>query len=270
MHISSRDNPKIKHFVKLATSKKYRREAGQFVLEGARSCKDAFDSWLQNDLVITACFATNKALEKYSDYIDSSWFESFDQFYTIDEEISQKISDSQYPQGIFVIAEYSEKVLSGEFLDANGKYLILDDLQDPGNVGTLLRTADAVGVDAVIMCKNCCELYNPKVLRSAVGSIFRLNIYSAENLNIVAKAFEERRIRLYASVIDKDAVSVTNAGLGKGCGVVLGNEGNGLCADDVSLCDERITIRMHGNINSLNVATAGSIILWEMCRGDDL
>ena len=244
MHISSKDNPKIKHFVKLASSKKYRREMGQFVLEGARSCKDAFDKWQQGGLEIIACFATKKALEKYSEYIDRSWFDSCEQFFTIDEEISLKISDSQYPQGIFVIAGYNEKELNSDVIDRFGKYLILDDLQDPGNVGTLLRTADAVGVDAVIMCSNCFELYNPKVIRSAVGSIFRLDIYSAESLNDVAAAFKKCGVKLFACVIDKDAVSVIKAGLGCGCGVVLGNEGNGLADEDVTLCDERITIRM--------------------------
>ena len=136
-------------------------------------------------------------------------------------------------------------------------------------MGTLLRTADAVGVDAVIMCNDCCELYNPKVLRSAMGSALRLDIMITESLSDAADAFKNAGVRLYASVIDKDAVSVTAADYSGGCAVVLGNEGNGMSAQDVALCDERITIRMHGNINSLNVATAGSIILWEMCRGDD-
>ena len=270
MHISSRDNPKIKQYVKLAASKKHRREAGMFVLEGARLCKDAFDLWQQDKLEITACFATLKALEKYSEYVDEKWFSLCGNFYTIDEDIALKMSDSQYPQGVFVIAKCFDNTLAESKIKPDGKYLVLDDLQDPGNVGTLLRTADAVGVDAVIMCNDCCELYNPKVLRSAMGSALRLDIMITESLSDAADAFKNAGVRLYASVIDKDAVSVTAADYSGGCAVVLGNEGNGMSAQDVALCDERITIRMHGNINSLNVATAGSIILWEMCRGDDL
>ena len=269
MHISSRDNLKIKQYVKLAASKKHRREAGMFVLEGARLCKDAFDLWQQDKLEITACFATLKALEKYSEYVDEKWFSLCGNFYTIDEDIALKMSDSQYPQGVFVIAKCFDNTLAQSRIKPDGKYLVLDDLQDPGNVGTLLRTADAVGVDAVIMCNDCCELYNPKVLRSAMGSALRLDIMITESLSDGADAFRQAGIRLYASVIDKDAVSVTAADYSGGCAVVLGNEGNGMSAQDVALCDERITIRMHGNINSLNVATAGSIILWEMCRGAD-
>ena len=270
MHISSRNNPNIKQFVKLASSKKYRRETGLFVLEGARLCRDAFDLWQQGRLDINSCFATEKALVKYKDYINKSWFESFDRFYTVDDDIAQKMSDSQYPQGIFVTASASDNEFDVSKLSASGRYLVLDDLQDPGNVGTLLRTAEAVGVDAVIMCNDCCELYNPKVLRSAMGSALRLEIMIAGSLEQIAKAFRTVGIRLYASVIDSDAISLTKAKLGKGCAVVLGNEGNGMSDEDAALCDEKLTIKMHGNTNSLNVATAGSIILWEMCRGDDL
>lgn len=269
MHISSRDNPKIKQYVKLSASKKYRRETGLFVLEGARLCKEAFDLWQQGKLEITACFATEKALEKYSGYISKDWFGRCEQFYTVDDDVALKMSDSQLPQGIFVIAEMLDNSLDTDKIHAKGKYLILDNLQDPGNVGTLLRTADAVGIDAVIMCNDCCELYNPKVLRSTMGSVFRLNVFTADTLKDALEIMKRSGIRIYASVIDKDAVSVTDADYSSGCAVVLGNEGSGMPKLDVSLCDERLTIRMNGNIDSLNVAIAGSIILWEMCRGDD-
>ncbi len=269
MHISSKDNPKIKQYVKLASSKKYRRETGLFVLEGARLCGDSFVMWQRGELEITACFATEKALEKYSNYVDNKWFSVDERFHTISEDVSMKMSDSQYPQGIFVAASAKDSSLSESKIKADGKYLILDDLQDPGNVGTLLRTAEAVGIDAVIMCNDCCELYNPKVLRSAMGSALRVDIMITDTLSNAAEVLKNAGIKLYASVIDKDAVSVVDADYQCGCAVVLGNEGNGMPPQDVDLCDERITIKMHGNTNSLNVATAGSIILWEMCRGDD-
>lgn len=269
MHISSRDNPKIKQYIKLATSKKYRNELGMFVLEGARSCRDAFDLWQRGQLDIEACFATPKAIEKYSDYINAKWFSQYDMFYTIEEDIVDKMSDSQFPQGIFVQVKKLDNTLSLDRLRVNGKYLIIDGLQDPGNVGTLIRTADAVGIDAVIMCGNCCELYNPKVIRSAMGSVLRIKIMFARELAQAAQALKSMGIKLFASVVDTTATSLTKADLSNGCAVVLGNEGNGMTDEDVELCDEKITIRMHGNINSLNVATAGSIILWEMCRGDN-
>lgn len=270
MHISSRDNPKVKQYIKLASSKKYRREAGMFVLEGARLCRDAFDMRQQGKLEISACFATQKAIEKYHDYIDPKWFSQDDRFYMIDDGIALKMSDSEYPQGIFVAAKMTDNSLSADRITSGGRYLVLDDLQDPGNVGTILRTAEAVGVDAVIMCNDCCELYNPKVLRSAMGSALRLSVMIGGSFKETADMLTDKGIKIYASVIDKDAVSVTEADYSGGCAVVLGNEGNGMSREDVELCSGKLTIRMHGNINSLNVATAASIILWEMRRGDDL
>ena len=270
MHISSRDNPKIKQYIKLASSKKYRRETGMFVLEGARLCKDAFDMWQQGKLGISACFATQKAIEKYSGYVEQKWFSQFDIFYTIDEDVAIKMSDSEFPQGVFIIARKEDKSLSDDRIKSDGKYLVLDDLQDPGNVGTILRTAEAVGVDAVIMCNNCCELYNPKVIRSAMGSALRLSVMLGGDFKGAALILKNKGIKVFASVIDKDAVSVTEADYSGGCAVVLGNEGNGMSAEDVAQCTGRLTIRMKGNMNSLNVATAASIILWEMRRGDNL
>ena len=175
------------------------------------------------------------------------------------------MSDTKGTQGIFVIAAAEINYLGEDDL-RSGKYLVMDNLQDPGNVGTILRTADAVGVDGVIMCSNCCELYNPKTIRSAMGSVFRLNIYNADSLSDVCGLFRKRGVKSYAAVVDSDALSVTDADFSGSCAVVIGNEGNGLSKADADECDERITIKMQGNINSLNAAMAGAIILWEMFR----
>lgn len=165
-----------------------------------------------------------------------------------------------------MIAYSHEKALAQGDFSKGGRYLVLDNLQDPGNVGTILRTADAVGVDGVVMCNNCCELYNPKTIRSAMGSVFRLDIYSADTLYEVCGMFGKNGIKTCAAVVDSSAVSVTECDFSGDCAVVIGNEGNGLSAEDANVCDEKITIRMQGNINSLNAAMAGGIILWEMFR----
>ena len=267
MHISSKDNPKIKQYIKLAESKKYRYETGCFVLEGARCCRDAFAQWNCNLFEIVSCFATEKAIEKYSDYINSMWFMNHENFYTIDDSIAVKMSDSQFPQGIFIVAKMFDNSFLGSKLKSKGKYLVLDNVQDPGNVGTLLRTAEAVGIDAAIMC-NCCDLYNPKVIRSAVGTASRLNIMFSDDFPEAVKLLKHCGIKVYATVIDSSACSVIQADFNGGVALVLGNEGNGMSDEDVLCCDKSITIKMRGNTNSLNVASAGSIFLWEMCRGE--
>lgn len=271
MHIVSRDNPKIKLYLKLAGSKKARQEAGLFVLEGARLCSDAISEWQSGRLEIHAAFASLSALEKYGDYIDARLFEDekSDVFFTVDEKLCQKISDTKASQGVYIIARMSNNILSEDCIKSNGKYLILNNLQDPGNLGTLLRTADAVGVDGVILSNNCCDLYNPKTLRSAMGSIFRIKTYIHNDFAQVVDVFRSCGVKTWASVVDKDAVSLVNADLSCGSAVVVGNEGNGLAKEQAMLCDERVTIKMQGNINSLNAAMAGAIMLWEMTRNGD-
>lgn len=268
MHIVSKDNPKIKLCVKLSGSKKSRQETGLFFIEGARLCGDALKEWEQKNLELVALFASENALLKYSDYIDPKLFEDSksDIFYTVDESVCKKISDTKANQGVFAVAKAKDNRLCEGLINGNGKYLILNNLQDPGNLGTLLRTADAVGIDGVILCNNCCDIYNPKVLRSAMGSIFRVKVYVENDFSKVVEMLKNRGIKTSAAVVDKDAVSIIDADFSKGSAVVIGNEGNGLSKDDVMLCDEKVTIKMHGNINSLNAAMAGGIILWEMKR----
>ena len=266
MFISSRDNPRIKRYIKLSANRKSRYQEGLFVIEGARVCRDAFEQWQNGKLNITSCFATHKAVEKYTDYIDPEWFNKYEQFCFISDDVAQKMSDSEYPQGIFVEAEMIKTGFEISDEKTDGKYLILDDLQDPGNVGTLLRTAEAVGVDAVFMC-GCCDLYNPKVIRSAMGTVFRMRIIHTKSFSEVIKLLKGNSITVFASVIDENAESIINADFGGKSAMVLGNEGSGLSQNDVMLCDKKVTISMRGNTNSLNVASAGAILLWEMCKG---
>lgn len=271
MHIVSKDNPKIKLYLKLSGSKKTRQDMGLFVLEGARLCGDAIKEWQAGRLEIHTVFASKSALEKYKDYIDSHLFEDekSDVFFTVDEKLCQKISDTKAAQGVYVIAKMNDNNLTENSINSNGKYLILNNLQDPGNLGTLLRTADAVGLNGVVLSNNCCDLYNPKTLRSAMGSIFRIKTFSCNDFAETVQMFRNKGVKTWASVVDKNVTSLINADFSAGSAVVVGNEGNGISKEHAGLCDERVTIRMQGNINSLNAAMAGAIILWEMTRNGD-
>lgn len=143
---------------------------------------------------------------------------------------------------------------------------MLDNLQDPGNLGTLLRTADAVGVSGVVMTDNCVDLYNPKVVRSAMGSTTRLDLFVVNNFLNVATLFDELGIVTNAAVV-RNGENITEFDFDRPCAVVIGNEGKGLPKEHSDICKNRVTISMHGNIESLNAACAGTIILWEMFRG---
>lgn len=270
MHIISKDNSKIKLYKKLSSSKKTRDELGLFTVEGARNCVDTAYEALEGRISVHSLFYTQSAVEKYSaDLSTDNLFKciSEDRCFEISQEIAEKMTDEGSSQGIFMIAHKVDKKFDSEHLESDGKYLVLDGLQDPGNLGTLLRTADAVGVDGVVMTGNCVDLYNPKVVRSAMGSIARLNLFVVKDFSEVVKTFREIGVETAAAVV-RGGDSITGFDFKKPCAVVIGNEGNGLSEDHIELCDSSITIRMQGNIESLNAACAGTIILWEMFRGD--
>ncbi|MDO5125308.1 MAG: RNA methyltransferase [Ruminococcus sp.] len=269
MYIASKDNPKIKLYTKLATSKKSREENALFVLEGARLCSEAIGRWKEKKLDIHSVFSTQKALDKYPEYIDSTLFTSRSEtFHIVDEKVSEKLGETKNSQGVYIIGGMSNNILSDETLKHDGKYLVMNNLQDPGNVGTILRTCDAVGADGVIMTNNCCDLYNPKTLRSAMGSLFRLNVFVCDDFSEVCEVLKKCNIKTYAAVVDRDAQAVDKTDFSHGVAVVIGNEGRGIQKEDVALCDSRLTIKMQGNIESLNAAMAAGIILWEMKRSD--
>ena len=267
MIITSRDNTNVKLLTKLLTSKKARNESGLFVLEGVRICADTIEEAWNKNIEIVAFFYTSDAVEKYQDYINNSWINNIDDLkkFCISNELAGKISGENTSQGVFIIAKKVDKVLTKNNINPHGKYVVLNHLQDPGNVGTMLRTADAVGADGVILTNQCCDLYNPKVVRSTMGSLSRINIYIENSFETVCNVLKESGITTMAAVIS-DGVSVVEQSFDIPCAVVIGNEGNGLSADDAAFCDTKITIKMNGNVNSLNAAMAGTIIMWEMFR----
>lgn len=261
MLITSKENPAVKLYMKLKEQKKARIEQGLFVIEGIRICTDA----LNENVKIVSVLYTQEAYEKYGETVSKLCEKANGSALCISDEIAAKLSDTKTPQGVFCVLETLDKNLSNGKIDKIGKYLILNNLQDPGNVGTILRVADAVGLKGAFLC-NCCDIYNPKTVRSTMGSLFRMPICTSMSYNEVISTFKDLCVPTYASVIDTDALNLRNVEFNESCAVVIGNEGNGLTAEDANACDYKLTIKMHGNINSLNAAAAAGIIMWEMTK----
>ena len=266
MVITSKDNPKIKQLAKLYSNRKYRRETGLFVIEGIRGCLDALvDNTLNGGLMeIVGIYYLEELFEHEIDeykHILEELPES--RCFIITREIADKISDTDSCQGMFVVAKMLDKPFSEDALKAGGKYLILDELQDPGNLGTMIRTSDAVGLDGIVLTGNCVDLYNPKTVRSAVGSMPRVDIFVEKDFGRVLEAFRCKGIPTAAAVISGGA-DILHYDFSGGCAVVIGNEGRGLAHDHVKLCSDKVSISMHGHIDSLNAASAATIFLWEM------
>lgn len=249
--LTSAENEKIKLYRKLCSDKKARRNSGLFPLEGARLIRDAAAERGE----LTLIFAT----EKYTGELENlAEIYGSENIYLISGELAARISDTRTPQGIFAVCRTPS--VHGEFtgIVPGGRYIILDNLQDPGNMGTILRTADSLGIDGIACC-NCCDLFSPKTVRGTMGSLLRVRTVCGE-FEEITEMFRRADIPIFSAVTGSDAEDIRNCDFSRGGAVIIGNEGSGIPEEHIT--GKKITIKMHGNINSLNAAMAAGIIMW--------
>lgn len=256
--ITSKSNPWVKETVRLFTSAKYRREKQQFVLEGARLCGDTLRSGVQ----ILWLFVTPAFTQKWPELLEGLCANS-GRVFLITQDIASKITDTVTPQGVFAVCSVQEREFS---LDFARKYIALDQVQDPANLGALGRTAEALGISGLIIGGGC-DLYNPKALRASMGSLLRLPVHVCGDLAAYLSSFKGK-IPLYATVPESYVKDITTCDFSSGAVCVIGNEGSGVSKQVKAVCDRLITVRMRGQAESLNAATAGAIVMWEMLRRD--
>lgn len=255
--ISARSNEKIKYALKLASSAAFRRETGEFFLEGARLCSDA----AANGVEIKRCFFTARAKEKYSAFLDII-IPAAGICCEISEEVSEKLSDTENPQGVFCVCG----IRSGETeLDPHGKYLALENLQDPSNLGAVCRSAEAIGLSGIIVSGGC-DIYNPKALRAAMGSSLRIGVIRADSLPGLLSEAGKKGMLTLASVPRADARDIRTVDKSGGVICCVGNEGNGLTEETINACASTITIPMQGRAESFNASAAAAILAWELIR----
>lgn len=261
MTVTSKDNQWVKEWRRLNDSTKYRRETGLFAIEGARLCADAMRSGVE----LKAVLYTASALAVYGSAVEAL-LACADTAVEISPELSRHMSDTINPQGVFCIAKMLDNSLIIDKINIIGTYSALEDIQDPGNMGTVIRTAEALGIDGILLSDGCCDIYNPKVLRASMGGVFRMPLMQVGDMAQAVTALQEKGLTAFACVVDSSATSITEAGMGQGSVAVIGNEGNGLRAATVAACKHSVTIPMNGRAESLNASMAAGIILWEMCR----
>lgn len=259
--ITSKENAAVKRVAKLMGSSKYRREQRAFVAEGVRLCMDA----LASEVPIEEFFYTEQAAEKYPSAVKSLQSKA-KKCAIISRSVLMHLTDTQTPQGILCVCTMLDKSNCSYKMDNNSRLLALEDLQDPSNMGTILRTAEALGVGGILLSRGCCDIYSPKVLRGSMGAIFRLPFLVLENLPSYLFQKKGKGYSVYAAVPDRNAVPVTEASFSERCIVVVGNEGNGLTQACIQACTQPVTIPMEGRAESLNAAVAASILVWEMVR----
>ncbi|MBC8569251.1 TrmH family RNA methyltransferase [Zongyangia hominis] len=259
--LESRDNPVIKRLCRLMQKKSARREQGLFVAEGVRLCREAALS----GVVIEQAFFTREAAEKYPEDINFLISQSKGAA-EISPAAARKISDTPSPQGVFCLCALLDNEKTLATINSDGKYLALCSLQDPGNIGTIVRTAEAFGVDGLILTGDCPDIYSPKVLRSTMGSAFRLPIAVTGDLFSVIARMREAGVAVYGAALTDRSVPITGLDFSRGAMTLIGNEGSGLPPDLLAACDQTVRIPMKGRAESLNAAVAAAVALWEMTR----
>ncbi len=253
IEITSKDNTVLKLVSSLQTSAKSRRETGLFVIEGLRICEDA----MENGIAFDRLMVTKNAFEKYAEKVDA-FAKNSKNCYILSDSLFKKISDTNTPQGILAVGIIPSNDIK---IDNNGRYIALENLQDPSNLGAVSRTAEALGISGIIITGDSCDPYSPKVLRASMGTLLRMPLFITENISSFIKA---NNLRSFACVVDSDATSISEIEFKGGDVILIGNEGNGLKEETKKDAFCRVTIKMSGNAESLNAAAAAAIAMWEL------
>lgn len=257
--LTSRNNETVKAAAALKNAAA-RREQGLFLLEGARLCYDAVRSGIR----IEKAFITEEAMHKYAEEC-MALQSAADKSFQIIDALADRLADTKNPQGVFCVCKTLDKTNNIDKIKYNGIYALADGLQNPDNLGALARTAEALGADGLLLCGGC-DLYSPKAMRASMGSLLRLDVFTADDAVSLVQCLQAKGMRVFASVVDSDAAPVQAVRKGEGCVVVIGNEGNGVSEAVIRAADERITIPMAGRAESLNAAAAAAILLWEFLK----
>lgn len=253
MHkISSTQNEKYKFFKSL-NQKKYRSKTGLYTVEGIKSVSDAVSSGAP----IEALIVSDSFFSMQEDLIPQGF-----EIYIISDSIFSPLSDTEAPQGIIAVIRKRDTAASP---DTSKAYIYCDRLQDPGNLGTIIRTADAAGFGGILLSKDCADLYSPKTMRASMGSFFHTDVIencTKDNLSeLKSKGFS-----VVCGVLSDKTVNYTSVDFRKPVIIVIGNEANGICDEILKISDYDVKIPISGKAESLNAAVAAGILMYEVNR----
>ncbi len=253
--ITSSSNAQIKNIIQLNNKGKARREQGLFVVEGIKMFKEAPKDWIE------------KVYIRESLYGEEGWETSLGEIphEVVADKVFRQMSDTKTPQGILTVLRQPHYDWQAFFGRKFPLLVVLEDLQDPGNLGTIMRTGEGAGVDGVILSKGCVDLFNPKTIRSTMGSIYRMPFRYVEDMNELMNRLREEHICTYAAHL-KGRNFYEQEDYCRGTAFLIGNEGNGLSDELSSRAQCLIRIPMEGQVESLNAAMACGILTYEASR----
>ena len=255
--ITSFNNPQIKNLTLLQRKAKARKEQGLFVIEGIKMLEEARDAGILVKTYMSESF--------YEEKLNKGEFFKDLNYELIADSVFGKVCDTITPQGVIATVRKPEHELDVILKDKDTFLLLLEDIRDPGNLGTIIRTAEGAGVSAIILNKGCADILQPKVVRSTMGSIFRLPYYEAEDFTSIIAKLKEKNYKIFAAHLSGDMYDTEGSFRGN-CGLLIGNEANGLSKETAKMADNLIKIPMEGKVESLNAAIAAAILMYEAAR----
>ncbi len=274
--ITSTSNAAVKALVLLQKKSRERREQGLFVIEGLRIVREAPADRIVK-IYLSESFAgqlltensgsgmTGEPSEASVGRTDLTELLAGKDCELLSDQVFAYVSDTQTPQGILAVVRMREYSSEELFADKNGLWLILENVQDPGNLGTMFRTAEGAGVSGIIMDRTTVDIYNPKTVRSTMGSIFRVPFMIAEDLAHAVGDMQDRGVKVFAACA-AGSLSYSEADFSGPTAFLIGNEANGLTDEMMWIANERIFIPMRGQMESLNASMAAGILMYEADR----
>ena len=269
--ITSRNNQLVKWAAALS-DKKNRKESGYFMAEGVKLTKEAFEAGLPVDYCIVSETKKSTALEFLSPFKNDEKYEKC-RVITVSESVFEKISTEKAPQGVISIIKHLDffrelDIIYKEefFLQPEEKAIFLFSVRDPSNLGAVIRSSVAFGTDHVILSSDCADIYNPKTVRSAMGSLFRVKVTTVKDVPAFIKAANENSRRVFAAELTDNAVSLSDAAITGSDIVMIGNEGHGIAQEVSALCNGSVYIPISKKTESLNASVAAAIFMWEQSK----
>ena len=269
--ITSRQNPLVSLAAGLA-ERKIRRREGMFRFDGKKLFREA----LCADLPLYAVLLRESNAQEISDFVRDLSLPEGTRAVLLPDTLFDRISEEKAPEGVICISKALDKIhkivtinkcAPEECPIPAGRTLLLESVRDPGNLGTIIRSAKAFGVQTLVLSSDCADLYNPRTIRAAMGTLFSQHVFFAEDLVGVIEALGTRG-RVFAAALCEDAARLGEVRFGENDAALIGNEGHGLSAAALAACTDKLYIPMESGVESLNAGIAASVILWELYRGE--
>ncbi len=256
--IESMNNAQVKRIVKLKKSSRFRRQERVFIVEGFKMAEEG----LIHGLVQTMYVAESAGEEYFSKLSHTIGKENIE---WVSDAVFRQFSDTASPQGVLAVVRMPEYDREKMLAEEGAALVCLEDIQDPGNLGTIIRTAEGAGMSGVVLSRGCVDLFNPKVVRSTMGALYRMPYYITEDLSTEVECLKRRGFQMAAARLDAE-LDFTHADYRGKTGLLIGNEARGLCSETTEKADVGVKIPMEGQLESLNAAVSAALLMYEIHR----